>query len=118
MENKNKNEQKNQQNKNFSSNPQSSSESGKQGGKSSQQITNQGANNSNAMGDSMSRAGNQNKPTQGTGQGSRTESDRSGRKDISNSLENDAVGKFGSNNPTPQARTDNEQDAAQNRKNK
>ena len=31
-------------------------------------------------------------------------------KDISNSLENDAVGEFGSNNPTPQARTDQEQD--------
>ncbi|RAU83905.1 hypothetical protein [Pontibacter arcticus] len=32
------------------------------------------------------------------------------KKDISNSLNRDAVGKTGSNNPTPQARTDNEQD--------
>lgn len=32
------------------------------------------------------------------------------KKDIGNSLERDAVGKTGSNNPTPQARTDNEQD--------
>lgn len=30
--------------------------------------------------------------------------------DIGNSLDEDAVGKTGSNNPTPQARTDNEQD--------
>lgn len=30
--------------------------------------------------------------------------------DIGNSLHRDAVGKMGSNNPTPQARTDNEQD--------
>lgn len=34
-------------------------------------------------------------------------------KDISNSLENDAVGKTGSQNPTPQARTDQEQDKEQ-----
>lgn len=107
-DNKNKDQQ-----KNFSSNPQNSFESGKQGGKSSQQTTNQGSNNPNAMGDSFSRTGNQNKPTQGQGQGSRTETDQSGRKDISNSLENDAVGKFGSNNPTPQNRTDNEQDREQ-----
>lgn len=30
-------------------------------------------------------------------------------KDIGNNLDQDAVGKMGSNNPTPQARTDNEQ---------
>lgn len=35
--------------------------------------------------------------------------------DTSNSLENDAVGEFGSNNPTPQARTDQEQDQEQNK---
>ncbi|SIQ58000.1 MULTISPECIES: hypothetical protein [Pontibacter] len=31
------------------------------------------------------------------------------KKDIGNDLHKDAVGKKGSNNPTPQARTDNEQ---------
>ncbi|MBX0333528.1 hypothetical protein K3G39_09780 [Pontibacter sp. HSC-14F20] len=31
------------------------------------------------------------------------------KKDIGNDLHKDAVGKMGSNNPTPQARTDNEQ---------
>lgn len=31
-------------------------------------------------------------------------------KDTSNSLENDVVGEFGSQNPTPQGRTDIEQD--------
>ncbi|MBF8964805.1 hypothetical protein I0P70_16275 [Pontibacter sp. FD36] len=31
------------------------------------------------------------------------------KKDIGNDLHKDAVGKTGSNNPTPQARTDNEQ---------
>ena len=36
-------------------------------------------------------------------------------KDISNSLEKDAVGEFGSQNPTPQARTDQEQDEEQNK---
>lgn len=43
----------------------------------------------------------------------KTELDKPGKtKDtgISNSLSRDAVGKTGSNNPTPQARTDNEQD--------
>lgn len=36
--------------------------------------------------------------------------DQSGsKKDIGNDLHKDAVGKTGSNNPTPQARTDNEQ---------
>ncbi|WP_162051607.1 hypothetical protein [Pontibacter pamirensis] len=34
-------------------------------------------------------------------------------KDISNDLEKDAVGKTGSQNPTPQARTDQEQDKEQ-----
>ena len=38
------------------------------------------------------------------------------KKDTSNSLENDAVGEFGSNNPTPQARTDQEQDQEQKKK--
>ncbi len=109
---------KDQQNKGFQSNPKNSFEQGKQGGKSSTQVTNQGTNNPNAMGDSMSRTGNQNKPTQGAGQGSRTETDQSGRKDITNSLENDAVGKFGSNNPTPQNRTDNEQDSERRRNDK
>ena len=36
--------------------------------------------------------------------------EKSGKaKDIGNNLDQDAVGKMGSNNPTPQARTDNEQ---------
>ncbi|MDX5418338.1 MAG: hypothetical protein LPK09_03910 [Hymenobacteraceae bacterium] len=36
--------------------------------------------------------------------------EKSGKaKDIGNNLDRDAVGKMGSNNPTPQARTDNEQ---------
>ena len=35
------------------------------------------------------------------------------KSDTGNSLDRDAVGKFGSNNPTPQARTDNEQDQQQ-----
>lgn len=34
---------------------------------------------------------------------------KSKKSDIGNSLHRDAVGKMGSNNPTPQARTDNEQ---------
>ncbi|WP_299705141.1 hypothetical protein [uncultured Pontibacter sp.] len=34
---------------------------------------------------------------------------KSGKSDIGDSLHRDAVGKTGSNNPTPQARTDNEQ---------
>lgn len=34
---------------------------------------------------------------------------KSGKQDTGNSLHRDAVGKTGSNNPTPQARTDNEQ---------
>ena len=33
----------------------------------------------------------------------------SSKKDIGNDLQKSAVGKMGSNNPTPQARTDNEQ---------
>ncbi|WP_018476811.1 hypothetical protein [Pontibacter roseus] len=37
------------------------------------------------------------------------------KSDTSNSLERDAVGKMGSNNPTPQARTDNEQDDQKNK---
>lgn len=110
MKNNQNNKDQNQQNRS-SSNPENSFEAGKQGGQKSQQITNQGTHNPNAFGESASRTGNQNNATQGAGQGSRTETDRSGRKDISNSLENDAVGKFGSNNPTPQARTDNEQDS-------
>lgn len=36
-------------------------------------------------------------------------SGKSGKSDTGNSLHRDAVGKTGSNNPTPQARTDNEQ---------
>jgi hypothetical protein len=108
MKNNQNNKNQDQQNRS-SSNPEKSFEAGKQGGQKSQQITNQGTNNSNTMGDSSSRVGNQNKPTQGAGQGSKTETDQSGQKDISNSLKNDAVGKFGSNNPTPQNRTDNEQ---------
>ena len=42
----------------------------------------------------------------------KTELDKSGKSsksDIGNSLHRDAQGKMGSNNPTPQARTDNEQ---------
>ncbi len=35
--------------------------------------------------------------------------DKGNKKDTGNSLHRDAVGKTGSNNPTPQARTDNEQ---------
>ncbi|WP_181885097.1 hypothetical protein [Pontibacter diazotrophicus] len=38
------------------------------------------------------------------------------KKDISNDLEKDAVGEFGSQNPTPQARTDQEQDEEQKKK--
>ncbi|MBB6611407.1 hypothetical protein H7F15_10205 [Pontibacter sp. Tf4] len=113
-DNKNNSNQQNQH-RGFSSNPESSFKAGKQSQQKSQQISNQGTNNPNAMGDSFSRTGNQNKPTQGAGQGSRKETDQSGRKDISNNLKNDAVGKFGSNNPTPQARTDNEQDTEQKR---
>ncbi|NEM96738.1 hypothetical protein [Pontibacter burrus] len=113
-QNKDQQNQQGQQQKGSSSNPQNSFQAGKQGGQKSQQITNQGSNNPNAMGNSASRTGNQNKPTQGAGQGSRMETDQSGQKDISNNLKNDAVGQFGSNNPTPQARTDNEQDNARN----
>ncbi|MEJ8757934.1 hypothetical protein WG947_13045 [Pontibacter sp. H259] len=99
--------QQNQQNRS-SSNPQNSFAAGKQGGQSSQQITNQGTNNPNAMGDSTSRVGNQSKPIQGAGQGSRFEKDQSGQKDISNSLKNDAVGNRGANDYTPMNQTDNE----------
>ena len=106
-DNQNNSNQQNQQNRS-SSNPQNSFEAGKQGGQKSQQITNQGTNNQNAFGDSSSRLGNQNKPIQGAGQGSRFETDQSGRKDISNSLENDAVGNRGANNYTPMNQTDNE----------
>ncbi|MBD1398177.1 hypothetical protein H9Q13_13465 [Pontibacter sp. JH31] len=39
-----------------------------------------------------------------------TNKEKTGKtKDIGNNLDQDAVGKMGSNNPTPQARTDNEQ---------
>ncbi len=43
-------------------------------------------------------------------QNKQTKKEQAGsKKDIGNDLHKDAVGKTGSNNPTPQARTDNEQ---------
>jgi hypothetical protein len=40
-----------------------------------------------------------------------TDTSKSDKSDISNSLEKNAKGKPGSQNPTPQARTDQEQDS-------
>lgn len=107
MKNNQNNNPQNQHQRSFS-NPEKSFEAGKQGGQKSQQITNQGTNNTNSLGDSTSRISNQNKPTQGVGRGSFTETDQSGRKDISNNLNRDAVGNRGANDYTPMNQTDNE----------
>ena len=42
-----------------------------------------------------------------------TDKSKADKSDTGNSLERDAKGEFGSNNPTPQARTDNEEDSEQ-----
>ncbi|MBC5774126.1 hypothetical protein H8S95_08635 [Pontibacter sp. KCTC 32443] len=115
--NQNKNNPQNQHH-HSASKPEKSFEAGKHGGQKSPQITNQGTNNPNSLGDSKSRVSNQNKPTQGAGQGSRTETDQSGQKDISNSLKRDAAGNRGANDYTPMNQTDNELGTEKRRNNK
>ncbi|PRY16164.1 hypothetical protein CLV24_1014 [Pontibacter ummariensis] len=70
------------QHKKFSSNPIKSFEEGEEGGKESTKVANQGTTNPNALGDTVSRIGDQNKPTQGAGwQSDRAGSESTGKKD-------------------------------------